>query len=338
MTDLLTVKDVEIHIDEDIKSLHRPHSSEESKEMRGEIDQMGRFPGTITCWFDGFSRTLLDGHHRLDLWCQLPEDTSITPPTVEDISLPDKAAALRWVIRHQLSRRNSTPQELSFIRGRLYNATKPEQGVRSSPGSLPGDHSTVSAEDIAIETGVHERTVRRDGKFADAVETIRSVDPSYAQQLEAGDIKLSKIDIVKLGSLERADIAYCLMNLRCGNYIFEGLSLVDAEECSGTESNGQDAQHEPSLPGSLGLARNSRGEDSAAPDTNADQTRILKSKTIKTTEALLRAFDDLNKTSPNRDHGGSNAAVSDESLWNFTKQCGAIRMTKALLHLARNWC
>ena len=289
----ITADEVEIYIDEDIKALHRPHTEEEAAELRAEVEQMGRFPGTLMCWYDGKNRTLIDGHQRMRLWCSLPEGTSIVPPTIEDVSLPDKNSAILWVLRHQHARRNSSPQELSLIRGRLYNANKPEQGRPKKPVTVTG----FSADEVAKETGVSEKTVRTDGKYAEAIEAIRAVNDKAASQIVSGDLQIAKHDTIKLGALEPVDIAKCLLNLRMGADLFQGTA---AGEDGSTEAGGQDAQKDSSPPGRRGMARNDR--EGSKERTPAEEFKIQRSKTIKTAEALVRAFDDLNSLRESSDH------------------------------------
>ena len=47
--------------------------------------------------------------------------------TVE-IELPNKEAAKEWIITNQLGRRNLTPLEASYYRGKLYEARKLRHG------------------------------------------------------------------------------------------------------------------------------------------------------------------------------------------------------------------
>jgi hypothetical protein len=70
-------------------------------------------------------KLLLDGHNRFEL-C-LSHDIAYR---IEEVSLPDRQAAVNWIIRNQLGRRNLTAAHLSYFRGKLYNASK-AQGVRS---------------------------------------------------------------------------------------------------------------------------------------------------------------------------------------------------------------
>jgi len=58
---------------------------------------------------------LLDGHNRYEI-CTAH---SLPFETVE-IDLPDREAAITWIINNQLGRRNLTPEQASYLRGKRY--------------------------------------------------------------------------------------------------------------------------------------------------------------------------------------------------------------------------
>lgn len=75
---------------------------------------------------------------------------------------------------HEAEDRNLTPEAASLLRGRLYNrAKKAHGGDRRSESSGQNAHLIEperTAERLAKAHDVDERTIRRDGEFADAVE------------------------------------------------------------------------------------------------------------------------------------------------------------------------
>jgi len=90
----------------------------------------------------------------------------------------------------------------------------------------------------------------------------------------------------------------------------------EGEEDGRTDSDGQDAQQElPPRP-----PRKGKDESGGSPErTPAEEFKIQRSKTIKTVEAAMRAFDDLNRLRKNRNH---DAAISE---------------CKSLLWKAKSW-
>ena len=114
------------------------------------------------------------------------------------IALSDESAAMDWIDANQLGRRNLTPDQMSYIRGRLYNRKKQKHGGQLPKGKCQSDTSlspdalckcgaqmwevvgkterkcrgcglVISSEPdtasaIADKHGVSRRTVIRDGK------------------------------------------------------------------------------------------------------------------------------------------------------------------------------
>jgi response regulator of citrate/malate metabolism len=80
---------------------------------------------------------------------------------------------LIWVDRNQLGRRNLTDSQRTEVIGRIYNTKKMAQGRPRKDEkevkltSFSGSDAT--AKEVAKEVGVSEATVRRAGKFAEAV-------------------------------------------------------------------------------------------------------------------------------------------------------------------------
>lgn len=119
--------------------------------------------------------TLLDGHNRL----RICERHGIPYATV-DVDLPDKAAAMDWMLRNQLGRRNLTREQFTVLLGRRYNLQKQSHGGdRKSSGHF--DHLIdKTADTIAAEHGVSEATVRRAAK---TVEALPEVSPAEQAEL-----------------------------------------------------------------------------------------------------------------------------------------------------------
>lgn len=71
--------------------------------------------------------------------------------------------------------RNSTPEELSYLRGKRYEAEKkPKGGNRGNQHTPKGQNVPLpsTAEALAEEHGVDAKTIKRDAAFARAVDTV----------------------------------------------------------------------------------------------------------------------------------------------------------------------
>jgi hypothetical protein len=114
-----------------------------------------------------WGETLVDGHKRFEI-CEKNEKEF---KTVQK-NFESREQAKLWIIANQLSRRNLTPKQASYLRGLRYNIEK------KSPGQpLEGDqkeHQGKTADRLAKEFGVSPATVRRDAKFAEKVNELPS--------------------------------------------------------------------------------------------------------------------------------------------------------------------
>lgn len=163
-----------IIIDPEFRSMIPPLRPEEREQLEANLLAEGcRDP--LVVW-KGPS-VLLDGHNRHDI-C-LKHGVAFD---VIRIDLPDREAAADWIDANQLGRRNLTPDQYALLRGRRYNRTKKVErggGDRRSPAANQKGQSVPNgstAERLAKEHGVDERTIKRDGQFA----TIRTASATTA--------------------------------------------------------------------------------------------------------------------------------------------------------------
>lgn len=127
------------------------------------------FVGDYEITADEWPRILVDGHHRYDICTEHGISFDVFEKEFDT-----KASAMAWMYENQKGRRNWTPDQASYMRGVVYNLEKKSP---SEAGSLKGSsgqnvHSFNTAEKIAEQFGVDERTIRRDSQFAEAVEVL----------------------------------------------------------------------------------------------------------------------------------------------------------------------
>ena len=165
------------------KNLLPPLSAEERATLKASIITEGcRDP--LIVW----RGVIVDGHNRYEI-CQ---ETG-TPFKTTEMQFADDDSAMDWIDKNQLARRNLTPEQASLARGRRYNRTKKAvsnpQGLGGKSGKIVAGQNVrrqTTAETIARESGVTERTVRRDGKLAEAVERLAEKKPDLAKAIMAG--------------------------------------------------------------------------------------------------------------------------------------------------------
>jgi hypothetical protein len=184
------MKPNDIIIDPEIRALIPPLREEERALLEESLRTEGcRDP--LVAWKG--HNILLDGHNRKEICERLGLEYAVT-----EIALPDRDAACDWVDANQLGRRNLTPDQMSLLRGRRYNRQKKaasfEKGERwgGNPGGKAnsvGDHfdpPQKTADSLARQHGVSSPTIRRDGKYAEAVEKATEVEPDLPGRIAKG--------------------------------------------------------------------------------------------------------------------------------------------------------
>lgn len=178
-----------ITVDPEFKSNIPPLSDEEYAQLEKNILADGcRDP--LVLW----GQLLVDGHNRYAICTKhgLPFDT-----VQKEFASRDEA--MDWMDANQLGRRNLTPDQSSIIRGRRYNRTKKAQGGQSGNKNAAENEvdkvstSFPTAETLADQYGVSERTIRRDGKRAEAIERLAVTAPEKAQAVLDGKKRFSKV-------------------------------------------------------------------------------------------------------------------------------------------------
>jgi hypothetical protein len=121
---------------------------------------------------------------------------------IEALEFPNREAAHNWIINNQLGRRNVTPEQASYLRGKRYHSEK-QQGARSDLTSPQNEGKSQTAERLADEYKVSRATIERDATFASAIDTIAdNVGEDARLEILSGDTSLTKQEIVQVAKLE----------------------------------------------------------------------------------------------------------------------------------------
>ncbi len=174
-----------VTIDDEFQSLIPPLTEEELTGLEENLLRDGCIDPLIV-WAE--QCILLDGHNRKSICDRYGIDYEL-----HTVSLPDRAAASDWIDKHQLGRRNLSPEQMSLLRGRRYNRVKLSRGGdRRSEISKAQNEPLKSAQKLAEEHGVSRATIKRDGQFADAVDRL-----DLQREITGGKIKPAKQEVVK---------------------------------------------------------------------------------------------------------------------------------------------
>jgi N6-adenosine-specific RNA methylase IME4 len=134
---------------------------------------------------------LLDGHNRFEICKRYGMEYELF-----FVSLPDRQHAINWIINNQLGRRNVTPEQASYLRGKRYNMEPKSPGERNDLTSDHFDPRLPVADRLAEEFKVSPATIKRDGKFAAAVDTLADTIGDEARTaVLSGNSKVTKQDV-----------------------------------------------------------------------------------------------------------------------------------------------
>lgn len=208
-------------IDPEFQNLCQPHTPEELANLRRLIVEAGKCDDILVWNADDYP--ILDGHTR-HLICT----NEGIPFGVKLVDLPDREAAIDFIARIQLGRRNASEEQKSYLRGKLFNQIKTTHGGdrkskgQSDPLISPSTSTTYenetstemggigntrrenTAEKVAAETGVSPKTVKRDGVFATAVDALAAKSSILAEAARIG--QLPKSSVPKLATAPQATL------------------------------------------------------------------------------------------------------------------------------------
>jgi hypothetical protein len=151
-----------VKIDKEFQNLIPPLSPSELADLHRSLDAEGCRDALII--WKGHD-LLIDGHNRLR-WCREHQK----PFPVVEKEFADRDEAKAYIIEEQLGRRNLSSAAESYLRGKRYLETK-KQGSRTDKTSGQTDRKTT-AEKLAEEFKIGEKTIRRDALFAEAVDLV----------------------------------------------------------------------------------------------------------------------------------------------------------------------
>jgi len=162
-----------IIIDPECQARIPPIPKDERKQLEENLKRDG-CRDALVVWRE--TNILLDGHHRYAICQRLGIKFTITYENFKT-----REAALEWIDLNQLGRRNLTPDQMSLVRGRVY------QRAKGKRGGARANRQNVALT-LATQHGVTERTIERDGQFAEAVDKLKPVVQDIEQRVMAGQV------------------------------------------------------------------------------------------------------------------------------------------------------
>ena len=175
-------------IDPEFESKIPPLREEELKQLEENILADGVVINPLIVW----NGVIVDGHNRYHILQKHPEIQF----TTYEKAFPDRYAAIAWICKNQLGRRNLTSQQFKYLMGQQYKAEKIAYGgdrKNNAPKSSYQNGNLIlkekTCERIAAENGVARNTVIRAEQFANGVDAAEEAVPGIRQEILTGSIK-----------------------------------------------------------------------------------------------------------------------------------------------------
>lgn len=186
----------QLNIDPEFRDKIPPLSEDEFSKLEENIiaDEEVREP--LVVWHS----TIIDGHHRWKIIQKHPD----IPFKVKQMDFPDKWAAIVWMCRNQLGRRNITDEQKTALIGEAYKAQKMTVGAQVGNENakkqcgqigaivLRPDKPNRTRDIIAKQFGVGTKTVERSEHFVDGLNEADKVSPGIKEAVLSGSVKAPK--------------------------------------------------------------------------------------------------------------------------------------------------
>ena len=178
-------------------------SDEEFQLLEQLILEEGRIKDPIVTW----NGIIVDGHNRYRIMLKHPEIQ--IPFDIYEKEFPDRFAAIAWICKNQLGRRNLTPEDRKYLIGKQYEAEKqsvgaPEGNQNRSFQWYQNDtiENRRTSERIAKENNVSRSSVVRAERFAQGVDAAEEAVPGARKEILSGRVKATDKAIA---SIAKAD-------------------------------------------------------------------------------------------------------------------------------------
>lgn len=221
----------ELHIDPEFEALIPPLTDAEREQLEQNLLADGvRDP--IVTWAN-HDDTILDGHNRYAI-CQRHQ----LPFKTKALRFESREAALAWIAANQLGRRNLTPRQISYLRGRRYQSEKQSHGGHRSDDGASGQNTHLKTDErLAEEYQVDPKTIRRDAEFA---ESLDAAPPEVKRAVLAGEVKATKASVAKLAKLPKAKQETAAKKIAAGtaSSVQQAIDTTDSESGDGAVDPG----------------------------------------------------------------------------------------------------
>lgn len=201
---------MDLKVDPEFKAKIPRLADEELALLEENILSDGEIRDPIVIW----NGIILDGHNRFEIWQKHPE----IPYKTHNINLPDRNAAIIWICKNQLGRRNLTLNQRKYLIGKQYEAEKASRGLNSKTQnrddhgrfhrSAQNEHNGEfcnerTRERVARENNTTSSYVQRAEKFAEGVDAAEEVIPGTRDVILAGSINPSEKAVMDIATADQ---------------------------------------------------------------------------------------------------------------------------------------
>lgn len=206
---------LKLKIDPEFQQKIPPLTEDEYRQLEENILKAGKIYNPIVTW-NGF---ILDGHNRYKIWKEHPEIPEPVTLSVDD-KLEDRWAALEWIFKNQLGRRNLNELQKTALIGLAYEMRKMRigapNGSKNRSGKInPADSAglkknrkNMTCEIMAEELDTTPSKIDHAYRFVCGLKALEEITPGITDKIlsgETGASKYSVSEIRKCSPEERAE-------------------------------------------------------------------------------------------------------------------------------------
>ena len=190
----------ELTIDPEFRDKIPPLSEDEFSKLEQNILEDGEVREPLVVW----RNTIIDGHHRYKIIQKHPE----IPFKVKQMDFPDKWAAIVWMCRNQLGRRNITREQRDYLLSQEYEAQCKTVGGDGSnqyekKEQLDENHQIAKGDTraaIAKSHNISQYEVQKVVEFGRGLDAAEKVSPGIKEAVLSGSVKAPKSVISEIRS------------------------------------------------------------------------------------------------------------------------------------------
>lgn len=195
-------------------------SEDEFQLLEQLILEEGRIKDPIVTW----NGIIVDGHNRYRIMLKHPEIQ--IPFEIYEKKFPDRFAAIAWICRNQLGRRNLTPENRKYLIGKQYEAEKASHGgersmERDADGLFTASRQNEdlpitgrTSERIAKENNTNRTYVERAERFAKGIDAAEDAAPGFREEVLTGQVKVTDKAIALIAKADPEERSQLVEQLR----------------------------------------------------------------------------------------------------------------------------